>query len=179
MVHSWNRLDIAYRNSPQFGTCLLDIVIFHPPTFEFVLRAVRWKFILQPVSQSNNISVFKLFIATVLGGNKANTLFPLRAGELLKPYIINKEEKIPFSTASVTTVMERVYDIFGLVFILISMLFLLNETAIQNINSTQENADLLTNLQKYGGMFGVFALFCMMGSISHQEPNKVEELFPR
>ena len=153
----WTLLTETLANVSVYWILLSSILLL----FEFVLRAVRWKFILQPVSQSNNISVFKLFIATVLGAT-ANTLFPLRAGELLKPYIINKEEKIPFSTVIATTVMERVYDIFGLVFILISMLFLLNETAIQNINSTPENADLLTNLQKYGGMFGVFALFCMM-----------------
>ena len=153
----WNLLQITLSSISFFWVGCASLLLL----LEFVLRAIRWKLILKPTHPHHIIPFRRVLIATILGAT-ANTLFPLRAGEILKPYIIKKEEDIPFTTLIATTVMERVYDIFGLVFVLISMLWLLNETALHNIHSDQENAILLFNLQKYGGFFGVFALCCMM-----------------
>ena len=53
--------------------------------------------------------------------------------------------------------MERVYDIMGMVFILILMLSVARPDA-----SSAEHAELIYNLQLYGGIFGIFAALCML-----------------
>ena len=122
--------------------------------FEFWLRAWRWHLILGPAEV--DIPVFKLFTAQVIGAT-CNTLLPLRAGEIAKPLVAQRYTKAPFLKLIATTIMERVYDIMGMVFILMMMLLMAHP---DTSNST--NANLVYNLQLYGGIFGIVAALCMV-----------------
>lgn len=121
--------------------------------FEFWLRAWRWSTILRPAQI--DIPIPKLFIAQIIGVT-CNTLLPLRAGEVAKPLVARRYTDAPFIKIVATTIMERVYDIMGMVFILVLMLSVANPDA-----SNVEHAELIYNLQLYGGIFGVFAALCM------------------
>ena len=63
----------------------------------------------------------------------------------------------PFATIAATTIIERVYDILGMISVLCLMLFVL----APDINTTGENAELVRKLKLYGGIFGGFAASCM------------------
>ena len=78
------------------------------PVFVFVqfLRSVRWGIILSPIEK---IKQNKLFPITCIGF-MAIALVPMRAGELLRPYLINKRSAIPFSSAVATIFIERILD---------------------------------------------------------------------
>lgn len=122
---------------------------------EFVLRALRWKVLLRPVAPEARVR--DLFVATVIGA-AANTLLPLRAGEIAKPLVAAKKTGAPFVPVVATAVMERVYDIFGLFCVLMTMVLVLPHDP----GRSADDAALVSNLKLYGGVFGTVALIAMM-----------------
>ncbi len=78
------------------------------------LRAVRWGVLL-----GKKISIFRLFSATMIGF-MGNCIFPAKAGEFLKAYILGRREKISKTACLATVVLERIWDGIALIFILIS-----------------------------------------------------------
>jgi glycosyltransferase 2 family protein len=71
-----------------------------------VLRAWRWRYMLEPVKP--NLSMRSLF-SGVMVGYMMNNILP-RAGELVRPYTIGKLEQVPKSAAFGTIVVERILD---------------------------------------------------------------------
>ena len=121
---------------------------------EFVIRALRWSVLLRPMGFE--IPLKLLFSAQVIGAS-LNTILPLRAGEVAKPLLVSQKSGHPFWAVTATAIMERVFDILGMVSVLVVMLFFLDsrpETNSEDLNRVQ-------NLQRYGGIFGIFALVCM------------------
>jgi len=121
--------------------------------FEFVLRSVRWKVLLRPLGVESRVR--DLFAAQVVGA-AANTLFPLRAGELAKPLVAAERTGRSFVEIVATTVMERVFDLFGMVSVLIAMVLVLPTV------SSGPEGELVTNLKLFGGGFGGIALVCLV-----------------
>jgi uncharacterized protein (TIRG00374 family) len=73
----------------------------------FVLRALRWRIILE---SSRKIGVWRAYHPMIIGF-MINCVLPGRLGEVARPVILQKEEKIPFATGLATVVAERVFDI--------------------------------------------------------------------
>jgi glycosyltransferase 2 family protein len=75
----------------------------------YVLRAVRWKIFLRPVRPE--ASTLKLVVPTLIGFTGLALLG--RPGELIRPYLIAKQEKLPFSSQLAVWAVERIFDIGG------------------------------------------------------------------
>jgi len=73
----------------------------------FMLRAVRWQIILE---STRRISFRRAFHPMMIGF-MINCVLPGRLGEVARPVILQKEEKVPFATGLATVVAERVFDI--------------------------------------------------------------------
>jgi uncharacterized membrane protein YbhN (UPF0104 family) len=71
----------------------------------FFLRAVRWTWILRPVAR---VPVGSAFAATA-AGFAANNL-PGKVGEVLRPYLLSRSRKLPFSPLLASILLERVFD---------------------------------------------------------------------
>jgi uncharacterized protein (TIRG00374 family) len=71
----------------------------------FLLRAVRWTWLLRPVGR---IPVWPAFSATAIGF-AANNL-PAKVGEVLRPYLLSRSERLPFSPLLASILLERVFD---------------------------------------------------------------------
>ena len=121
---------------------------------EFAIRAFRWKIILR--SLSTNISVLDLFRAQVIGA-ATNTLLPLRLGELLKPTIVCNRTKLEFVPVATTSIVERVYDLLGMVSVLVFMVLFLQP----ELSPAPGQQVLIDNLQMYGGFLGLAAVTAM------------------
>lgn len=76
------------------------------------VRTWRWDYMLRPLK---HIPVKELFPVVVIG-YMGNNIYPLRAGELLRSYVLYRREKIPVSASLATVVVERVFD--GLVMLM-------------------------------------------------------------
>ncbi|MBZ0156981.1 MAG: flippase-like domain-containing protein [Alphaproteobacteria bacterium] len=79
------------------------------------LRSLRWGVILSATEQ---IPQRKLFPITCVGF-MAIALFPMRIGELARPYLVSREGGISFSPALATIFIERVIDSLSLLVILL------------------------------------------------------------
>jgi glycosyltransferase 2 family protein len=71
----------------------------------FLLRAVRWTWILRPVAR---VGVGPAFAATATGF-AANNL-PGKVGEVLRPYLLSRSQNLPFSPLLASILLERVFD---------------------------------------------------------------------
>lgn len=81
-------------------------------------RALRWRYLLEPVQR---IRFHSLFSATVIG-LMANNLFPARLGEFVRAYAIARKEGIGKSASFATIVVERLFDGFTI----LSFLFIIS-----------------------------------------------------
>ncbi len=93
------------------------------PTYLAVvqLRAMRWRHLTNPVQP---IGLRPLFRATVIGF-MANNIFPLRVGEVIRPWYLSREVGAPSAALFGTVVLERVIDsimVIGLAAISIALL---------------------------------------------------------
>jgi hypothetical protein len=72
----------------------------------FLLRSLRWVWILKPVGR---VPYFSSFRATAIGF-AANTVLPARAGEIIRPAILSRERALPFPALLASIVFERILD---------------------------------------------------------------------
>ena len=117
---------------------------------EFLLRAYRWRVLLRPLG--HDVRLIDLWSATVIGA-AVNTLIPLRAGEIAKPMVAARRTGHRISTLFATNVMERVFDLLGMVSVLLIMVMVLP--------GEPSDDELVSNLKFYGGVIGCIALLCM------------------
>ncbi|MDT8305260.1 MAG: lysylphosphatidylglycerol synthase transmembrane domain-containing protein [Anaerolineae bacterium] len=75
-------------------------------------RTWRWDYMLRPLKR---IPVRRLFPIVVIG-YMGNNVYPLRAGEVLRSYVLQRQEEVPMSASLATVIVERVFD--GLVMLL-------------------------------------------------------------
>ncbi len=73
--------------------------------FVYVLRALRWKIFLRPVSPA---SAWSLTPPTMIGFTGLALLG--RPGELIRPYLIARRQKLPFSSQMAVWMVERIFD---------------------------------------------------------------------
>lgn len=77
----------------------------------FCLRALRWTWLLRPVAQ---VPFYPAFVATAFGF-AANNL-PGKVGEVLRPAMLARSRKLPFSPLLASVLLERVFDGASVVF---------------------------------------------------------------
>lgn len=111
---------------------------------EFGIRTLRWKVLLRPLAP--HARVWRLFVATVIGMS-LNVVLPFRAGDFARPWLGSRETGTPMLPLVTVAVIERVFDILGLVSILVIMVAILPENA-------QAHGELVWNLKLYGSIFG-------------------------
>jgi glycosyltransferase 2 family protein len=71
------------------------------------VRAVRWQYLLAPIGPTR----FRTAFRTTVIGFAALTLLPLRAGDVLRPYLLARQEGLRATSVFATIVMERVLDL--------------------------------------------------------------------
>ncbi len=82
------------------------------------VRTWRWDYMLRPLK---HIPVKRLFPVVVIG-YMGNNVYPFRAGELLRSYVLSKREGVAVSASLATVVVERVFDgLVMLVFIFVAL----------------------------------------------------------
>lgn len=79
----------------------------------FILRALRWKFLLPSGTKQKT----KVLFDSILLGSFATFVLPLRAGEFVRPLFLMKHSDYSFSTCFVSVVIERFFDLCMVLFL--------------------------------------------------------------
>lgn len=82
------------------------------------VRTWRWDYMLRPLK---HIPVRRLFPVVVIG-YMGNNVYPFRAGELLRSYVLFRREKVAIGASLATVIVERVFDgLVMLVFVFVAL----------------------------------------------------------
>ncbi len=116
------------------------------------VRAVRWHFLLRSLKPIPSRALFP----PVVIGYMANDILPARMGEIVRAYVLGRQENISKAATLVTIVVERVFDGLTMLTFLVAGSFALNFA----------DAELNTRLRVVGALFIVaivaLALFAGM-----------------
>lgn len=69
-------------------------------------RAWRWHYLLRPLKQIPTRTMFPIVAIGYMGNN----IYPARAGELLRAYVLRRREGISISASLATIIVERAFD---------------------------------------------------------------------
>lgn len=86
------------------------------------VRTLRWQLLLKAAGKE--VAFIKLF-ASLMAAYFVNQALP-RVGELLRPYLLNRSDKISYGTTLGSVIAERLIDTFCLLVLLASCFFLLH-----------------------------------------------------
>jgi len=99
----------------QLGRLLSDITALHPAWIAlgvvsmlsvFFIQGLRWSLILAPVTK---LPVLKAARA-IFVGLFASEVFPVRAGEIIRCYLVGRWTTLPFSVSLASVLIERLFD---------------------------------------------------------------------
>ena len=88
----------------------------------YVIRALRWFYLLEPIKK---VGLSNLFFSTVIGF-AANFVLPARLGEFIRANYIGRMEGISKSSSLATIVTERLFDVFIILLILLFVILFTN-----------------------------------------------------
>jgi len=95
-----------------------------------VVRAFRWQGLLshiKPIPVLNLLSITSISFM-------ANNILPARVGEVLRAFLLYKKEKTKFSTSFTTVIVERIFDLLGLILFTVVILLLLPNPATSSVS---------------------------------------------
>lgn len=118
-LHGISVTDVAHRLSQSDP--LLWIAATFCATIIFLLRARRWRTILEPVA--GRLGLGALWRATAIG-MMVNNVVPARAGEIARAFALTRETHIPFATSLASLAVDRLFD--ALVLLLLAVIALLD-----------------------------------------------------
>ncbi len=84
----------------------------------YFLRALRWREFLIPVKPT---SLANLWSAVVIGFTAVSLMG--RAGEVTRPFVLARKEKLPFTIALTAIIMERIFDFSAILILFLTNLF--------------------------------------------------------
>ena len=136
----------------QVRRARLDLLVagFWAVVITYVIRAYRWQYLLRPIGPTR----FRTAFRTTVIGFAALGVLPARAGDVLRPYLLARQEGLSMSATFATIVMERVLD-------LIAVLTLLAVYVWGLADSASLPASLLRPIKVSSALAGAAALVLM------------------
>ena len=142
----------------------------------FVIRAERWKYLLEPLGPTRFRTVFR----TTVIGFAASAVFPARAGEVIRPYLLARREGLSATAAFATILVERVLDLVAVLLLLLAFLIWFDP-------GVESRDSVLFSAIRFGGLVmapvAVGALLLMFFMAGHPERlqawlQKAERILP-
>lgn len=117
-------------------------------------RTWRWDYMLRPLK---HIPLRRLFPVVVIG-YMGNNIYPFRAGEVLRSYVLRQREDVTMGASLATVIVERVFDgLVMLVFVFVALPF----TPIPGDNGSIQTIVITASVLFFVAMVIFFALAAM------------------
>lgn len=117
----------------EMARARLDLVVaaLVVTALTYVLRALRWQYLLAPIGRVR----LSVALKTTIIGFAATALLPARAGELLRPYLLARKEGLSATATFATVIVERLLDTMTVVLLFASFL-LVFDTGVGEADAT-------------------------------------------
>ncbi len=104
----------------EMARARLDLVVLALAVtgLTYVLRALRWQYLLAPIGRVR----LSVALKTTIIGFAATALLPARAGEFLRPYLLARKEGLSVTATFATVIVERLLDSITVVLLFTSYL---------------------------------------------------------
>ncbi len=117
-------------------------------------RAWRWHYLLRPLKRISTGAMFPVVTIGYMGNN----IFPARAGEVLRAFVLRRKHGVPVSASLATIVVERIFDgVVMLTFVFFNLPELARLSADSGFVGNIQQAALWGALA-FSGALGVFLL---------------------
>jgi len=126
-------------------------------------RAWRWHYLLRPLKQVPTMAAFPIVCIGYMGNN----LYPARAGELLRSYVLRRKHGVPMSGSLATILVERSFDgVVMLGFIVFNLPELARVTSDAGLVGSIRSVAILGAAVFLAAVlvFGLFARFPLQGA---------------
>ncbi|MGE5360933.1 MAG: lysylphosphatidylglycerol synthase transmembrane domain-containing protein [Bacteroidales bacterium] len=120
----------------------------------YALRAFRWQWLLRALGPTHFSTAFR----TTVIGFAASFLLPARAGEVLRPYLLAREEHLNATAAFATIILERLLDMVA-VLVLFAVFLLVFDPVRAGVDSA------LFEKIRWGGVIAGVAAAVLIGLI--------------
>ena len=121
----------------------------------YLLRALRWQFLLRPLGPTRLSQAFR----TTVMGFAANTVLPLRAGEMVRPYLLARREGLSVPATITTIILERLLDLMT-VLVFLGLFVVFFDPGLDRVNAAVYKSVKLGGL---GGALGSGAVLLVLG----------------
>jgi uncharacterized protein (TIRG00374 family) len=95
--------------SARYGWLVPGVAIYFAAVWA---RTWRWHYLLRPIRRVRLRDLFPVVVIGYMGNN----VYPFRAGEVIRAYVLEREQEVPISASLATIVVERIFD--GLVMLI-------------------------------------------------------------
>jgi uncharacterized protein (TIRG00374 family) len=135
-------------------------------------RAWRWHYLLRPVKAISTRTMFPVVAIGYMGNN----IYPARAGEVLRAYVLRRREDVSMSASLATIVVERAFD--GVV--MLAFVFL-NLPELTRVTSASDVAASLRMVAVWGAVIflAAVALFLVLAVFPLQSERVIEAVLKR
>lgn len=122
---AWQNVGKVLKEASYFF--ILPAILIH--FISFLLRAAKWSMITSKIKKVKTLELFPL----VTIGLAMNNILPLRAGEFGRIFLLSKKFDISPVDAGITIVLERIFDIVGLIGVVLIFIHLHKWPGMVNI----------------------------------------------
>ncbi len=135
-------------------------------------RAWRWHYLLRPVKAVPTTTMFPIVAIGYMGNN----VYPARAGEVLRAYVLRRREGVSMSASLATIVVERAFD--GVV--MLAFIFL-NLPELARVTTASAVAASLRAVAVWGAVVFMAAviIFLLMAVFPTQAEGLIEAVLKR
>ncbi len=131
-------------------------------------RSWRWHYLLHPVKAISTATMFPIVAIGYMGNN----IYPARAGELLRAYVLKRREAVSVSASLATIVVERVFD--GVVML---GFVVFNLPALAAVTADSGFVGSIQQVAVYGSLLFAVALVAFL--LAAAFPRRAQALFHR
>jgi glycosyltransferase 2 family protein len=156
----------------EIRSARLDILALSliPTSFTYVLRALRWQYLLAPIGPTRFSQAFR----TTVIGFAANAVLPARIGEVVRPYLLARREGLSITATFATIILERLLDLVTVILMFGTFVFVFDP------GMAAVNEDVYGKIKVGGGLAaaGALAALLMVAVLARQRA-QVAELVER
>ncbi|HLE72910.1 MAG TPA: lysylphosphatidylglycerol synthase transmembrane domain-containing protein [Anaerolineales bacterium] len=130
------------------------------------VRAWRWHYLLRPLKAIPTGAMFPIVAIGYMGNN----IYPARAGEVLRAYVLKKKEGVAISASLATIIVERIFDgvvMLGFIFVNLGELARLTKTDTVNASISIQLIAFWGSVVFFGALL-VFLLAAMFPAMSER-----------